>query len=68
VESGNQISFSQVAGTRMMCVQPQDIMQREAWMLAALASVATWSSEGDVLVLRTATGATALTLRSTATP
>ncbi len=68
VESGNQLTFSQAAGTRMMCMQPQDIMQREAWMLAALGSVATWSAEGDVLVLRTATGATAFMLRRAATP
>ena len=62
-QSGTQLQFSQAAGTRMMCVQPEGVMQYEAWMLAALNSVAAWSMDGDVLTLRTATGATALTLK-----
>jgi heat shock protein HslJ len=63
-QSGTQLQFSQAAGTRMMCVQPEGVMQYEAWMLAALTSVAAWSMDGDVLTLRTATGATALTLKN----
>jgi heat shock protein HslJ len=62
-QSGAQLQFSQAAGTRMMCVQPEGVMQFEAWMRAALTSVAAWSMEGDVLTLRTVTGATALTLK-----
>lgn len=63
VQSGAQLRFSQAAGTRMMCAQPEGVMHYEAWMLSALATVASWGMEGDVLTLRTANGAAAMTLR-----
>jgi len=58
---GQQIRLGHVASTRKMC-QGEDVMQREAAFLSALATVATWDVRGERLQLRRADGALALDL------
>ena len=67
-ETGNSLRFGQSAGTRMMCVQPQGVMEQEAQMLAALGSVARWRIEEGRLVLRTEADAKALVLERVVKP
>jgi len=67
-ETGNSLRFGQSAGTRMMCVQPQGVMEQEAQMLSALGSVARWRVEDGRLVLRTEADAMALVLERVAAP
>ncbi len=54
---GEQITITPVATTMMMCIEPEGIMEQEAEYIAALATAATFSIEGDQLELRTADGA-----------
>jgi heat shock protein HslJ/LysM repeat protein len=53
------ISIGPLATTRMMCSEPEGIMEQESQYLAALESAATYRMEGDGLELRTADGALA---------
>jgi heat shock protein HslJ len=61
--AGNQIKFGLGISTRMMCVEPEDIMAQEALMLQALTTIATWRIENGGLVMRTAAGDIALTAK-----
>ena len=51
------ISIGPAASTRMMCGEPQGIMEQEALYLAALEMAKVYKVEGDRLQLRTADGA-----------
>ena len=54
---GQQITITPVATTMMMCPEPEGVMEQEAEYIAALATAATYSIQGDQLELRTADGA-----------
>ena len=58
--TGGEIAVEPPASTRMMCVEPEGIMEQEAEFLAALASAATYTIRGDMLEFRTADDAIAL--------
>ena len=57
---GSQITIGPAATTMMLCVEPEGIMEQEAAYLAALATAATYSINGQVLEMRTADDAMAL--------
>lgn len=61
---GNTLTIGQ-AGSTMMACEPAELMQQEAEYLAALTSAATFSIEGDQLLIANAAGATAATFRAT---
>jgi heat shock protein HslJ len=63
---GDQITITPVATTMMMCAEPEGIMEQEAEYIAALATAATFSIEGDQLELRTADGALVASFVATA--
>jgi len=56
------VSFDGLASTEMACLEPEGLMEQETAFLAALATAATYSVEGDKLEMRTADGAIALSL------
>ncbi len=56
---GDTISIGPAASTRMLCSEPEGVMEQEAQYLAALSTAATWRIDGDQLELRTADGAIA---------
>ena len=47
---GSSISFGQLASTEMFCAEP-GVMDQEMAYLAALATVDTWSMDGETLIL-----------------
>lgn len=53
---GGAISIGPAAATRMMCAEPERIMEQEAEYLAALETAAVYRIEGDKLELRDADG------------
>jgi heat shock protein HslJ len=57
-DDGN-ISIGPAATTRMMCSEPEGIMEQETEYLAALETAATYNIEGERLQLRTAEGSLA---------
>ena len=57
---GSQISIGPAASTMMLCPEPEGIMEQEAAYLAALATAATYSINGQVLEMRTADDAMAV--------
>jgi heat shock protein HslJ len=57
---GNQITIGPAASTMMFCAEPEGVMEQEAAYLAALATAATYSINGQVLEMRTADDAMAL--------
>lgn len=57
---GDQIQIEPAASTRMMCPEPEGVMEQEAAYLTALTTAATYSISGDRLELRTADGALAV--------
>ena len=59
---GNAIAIGPLATTRMMCPTPEGIMEQEAEFLAALESAATYQVDGQMLHLRTADDALAVTM------
>lgn len=59
---GEALSFGPAAATRMMCAEPERIMEQEAEFLAALGTVASWSIRGERLQLRSAEGSLAVDL------
>lgn len=63
---GDSLSFGPAATTRMMCAEPESIMEQEQQFLNALATVAKARQEGDRLELRTADGALAVSLTAAA--
>lgn len=60
--SGNQLSISDIAITKMFCAEPQGLMEQENQFLSALKTVKTFEFDGVNLRLRTETGATAVVL------
>jgi len=58
-----RISFGPLASTRKYCSTPSGVMDQEAAYLAALATAATYQLQGSTLELRTADGATAVTMQ-----
>ena len=60
---GSSITFGQLASTQMFCGEP-GVMDQEAAYLAALASVDTWSIDGEVLTLSSGDTALLRTRRS----
>jgi heat shock protein HslJ len=60
--SGSNIAAGPFAGGMMFCAAPPGIMDQEAQFLAAMQSAVTWSISGNVLELRTASGASAVTM------
>ncbi len=62
-EEAKTLRIDRLAGTRMICPEPEGRMAQEAQLLAALESVASARREGDKLELRTATGAMAVSAR-----
>lgn len=61
---GENISIGPAATTRMMCNEPEGIMEQEAQYLAALESVATYKIQGDNMEIRTADGALAVSFEA----
>ena len=61
-QSGESITIAAPSSTRRACAEPTGIMEQESAFLAALASATTLRREADELVLRSDTGAIALTL------
>jgi heat shock protein HslJ/LysM repeat protein len=57
-DDGN-VSIGPAATTRMMCSEPEGIMEQESQYLAALETAATYNIEGERLQLRTAEGSLA---------
>ena len=57
---GDNMSIGPLAVTQKFCEQPEGTMEQESEYLAALETVATWSIDGDVLDLRTAEDARAV--------
>ena len=56
---GKQIAIGPAASTRMMCAQPEGVMEQESQYLAALQSAATYRIDGTKMEMRTADGALA---------
>jgi heat shock protein HslJ len=54
---GKAIQIGAPAATRMMCAEPQGVMEQEAAYLAALPRAATFQASGEGLTLRDAQGA-----------
>jgi heat shock protein HslJ len=63
----NTIQIGPIATTRMMCVEPEGVMEQEAQYTAALMSAATYSVRGDQLEMRTADDAMAVVFVAEAT-
>jgi heat shock protein HslJ len=57
---GENITIGPAATTRMMCAEPDGIMEQEAQYLAALETAATYRIQGDRMEMRTADGAMAV--------
>lgn len=64
VVDGNTLTISQ-AGSTMMACEPAELMQQEADFLAALQSAATYTIDGDRLLIANADGETVLAFRAT---
>ena len=58
------ISIGPAASTRMMCPEPEGVMEQEAQYLAALEMAEVYRIEGDKLELRTAEGALVASYRA----
>jgi heat shock protein HslJ len=58
-DNDGNISIGPAASTRMMCSEPEGIMDQEGEYLAALETAATYNIEGERLQLRTAEGSLA---------
>jgi heat shock protein HslJ len=57
------ISIGEAGSTMMACAEPEGIMEQEAEFLAALATAATYSIQGNTLEMRTADDALALIMQ-----
>jgi len=62
-EQDRALRIGPLASTRMACAEPAGRMAQEAQFLAALESAAKAQREGDMLELRTASGALAVSAR-----
>jgi heat shock protein HslJ len=58
--TGNKITISPLASTRMACSDPAGVMEQETQFLAALQTAATYNIENATLELRTKDGALAI--------
>jgi heat shock protein HslJ len=54
--SANNLTISSLAGTSMMCAEPEGIMEQEAQLLTALQSAATFRINGNQLEIQNAAG------------
>jgi heat shock protein HslJ len=61
---GDAIALAPILSTKKFCSEPEGVMEQEANYLAALETVAMWSIRGDVLELRDADGALAVSFRA----
>ena len=61
--SGRTVSISQIGLTRMLCHQPDGVMEQENTFMAALKATATYRIEGRRLTLSKADGSTAVNLK-----
>jgi heat shock protein HslJ len=61
---GATLSFSEVASTMMLCLEPEGVGEQEAAYFAALARVTTFRIEGDRLQLRDVDGALQVDFRA----
>ncbi|MFQ3663550.1 MAG: META domain-containing protein [Chloroflexaceae bacterium] len=59
--SDQSLRIGQIASTRKLCTEPAGAMEQEARFLEALATVTTYTIEGERLELRTSDGALAVT-------
>ncbi len=59
--SDQSLRVGQIASTRKLCAEPAGVMEQEARFLEALATVATYTIDGERLELRTSDGALAVT-------
>jgi heat shock protein HslJ len=66
--SGSSLTFGPAATTRMMCAEPEGLMEQEQRFLQALRSVASARLEGDRLELRSTDGALAISLTRVPAP
>jgi len=62
--AGDQITIGPVATTRMMCAEPEGIMEQERAYLVALESAAIYQIQGDRLEMRDAGGVRVLTFNA----
>jgi heat shock protein HslJ len=62
---GDHMSIGPVAATRMMCAEPEGIMDQESAYLAALETAATYQIQNGRMEMRTADGALAATFEAT---
>jgi len=62
--AGDQITIGPVATTRMMCAEPEGIMEQESAYLAALESATAYQIQGDRLEMRGAGGVRVLTFNA----
>lgn len=61
---GDTIALTPLVSTRKFCSEPEGVMEQEANYLQALETVATWSIRGNVLELRDASGALAVSFEA----
>ncbi|MEZ4613242.1 MAG: META domain-containing protein [Caldilineaceae bacterium] len=59
---GDALTIDMPGSTMRFCAEPPGVMEQESEYLAALATVATFGMEGNLMVLRTADGAIAVQL------
>jgi heat shock protein HslJ len=64
-DGDGSISVGPLATTRMMCSDPEGIMEQEQEYLAALQSAATYRMDGTTMEMRTAEGSLAVTFQMT---
>jgi heat shock protein HslJ len=65
---GDNISMGPFGATRMMCSEPEGLMDQESQYLAALESAATYKIEGGKLSMRTAEGSMAVNFQRAVGP
>lgn len=59
--SDQSLRIGQIASTRMLCNEPEGVMEQETQFLEALGTAATYRIDGERLELRTSDGALAVT-------
>ncbi|NKQ37184.1 MAG: META domain-containing protein [Chloroflexi bacterium] len=58
--NGDALTIGPAAATRKLCAEPEGIMEQEAQYLAALETIATFTTDGEQLRTRTAEGSMAV--------
>ena len=64
----NEIEIGPAAATRMLCSEPEGVMQQESEYLAALETAHSFKTEGTMLEIRNAEGAIVATFQRVLTP